>query len=123
MKSVPPKPKDLMKFVRKGAREPRTKSPYIDILHHALNWKLLADLHDQYYFPPQIVFTQLPPDVVTFSNSSKKVILIELTCLCKENMAKWHDEKLSKYPPLKITIESNSWSVHLFTLEVFVPDL
>ena len=56
--------------------------------------------------------------MVMFSNSTKKVILIELTCPCEENMEKWHDEKLSKYLPLKTTIESNGWSVHLFAVEV-----
>ena len=42
-------------------------------------------------------------------------------------MEKWFDEKLSKYLPLKTTIESHGVSVCLFAVEVgqkvFVPDL
>ena len=118
IESVPPKPKHLIKFVRKGSRAPRKKSPHVGILYHVLNWKLLTDLHDQYSSPPHIIFTQMHPGMVIFSNSTKKVILIKLTCPCKENMEKWHDEKLSKYLPLKTSIESNGWSVHLFAVEV-----
>ena len=33
-------------------------------------------------------------------------------------MEKWHKEKLSWYLPLKTTIESNGWSIHLFAVEV-----
>ena len=65
--------------------------------------------------------------MVIFFNSTIKVILIELTCPCEENMEKWFDEKLSKYLPLKTTIESHGVSVCLFAVEVgqkvFVPDL
>ena len=69
-------------------------------------------------FTRHIAFTQLCSDMVIFSNSTKKVILIELTCPCEENMEKWHDKKLSKYLPLKTTIESNGWSIHLFAVKV-----
>ena len=107
----------MVKFLRKSNRAPRKKSPHIGILHHALNWKLLTDLHDQYSFPPHIDFTQLHHDMVIFSNSTKKVILMKLTCPCEENMEKWHERKLSKYLPLKTTIESNGWSVYLFAVK------
>lgn len=86
----------MITFVRKSARALRSKSPHIDILHHALAWKLLTDLHDQHYFPSHITYTQLFPDIVKFSNTTKKVIFIKLTCPCEENMEKWHDEKLRK---------------------------
>ena len=46
IESVSPKPKDMIKFVRKGAGTRRKKSPHIGILHYALDWKLLTDLHD-----------------------------------------------------------------------------
>ena len=43
-----------------------------------------------------------------------------LTCPCEENMEKWHDEKLSKYLPLKTVTVSNGWTVHLLAVEVRV---
>ena len=60
--------------------------------------------------------------MVIFTNSTKKVILIELTCPCEENMGKWHDKKLSKYLPLKTTIKFNGWSIHLFAVGVGLRD-
>ena len=48
----------------------------------------------------------------------RKVILIELTCPCEENMESWHSTKINKYLALKATIESNGWSVEHFAVEV-----
>ena len=47
IKSVPSKPKDMIKFFRKVARTRHRKLPHTVILHHALDWKLLTDMHDQ----------------------------------------------------------------------------
>ena len=63
---------------------PRKRTP-VGILHHGSDWILLADLNKTYCFPVQIAFTQLRPDIKIFSNSLRKVILIELTYPCEEN--------------------------------------
>ena len=86
--------------------------------HHESDWVLLADLNSNYCFQVHIAFTQLRPDITIFSNNLRKVILIELTCPCKENMESWHSTKISKYLPLKIIVDSNGWCVELFTVEV-----
>ena len=53
------------------------------------------------------------PDILLFSMSNKKVIIIELSCPCEENMRQWHDEKSQKYDPLCCSIIPNDWSVYL----------
>ena len=83
-----------------------------------LDWVLLADPNSNYCFPVHIAFTQLRPDITIFSNSLRKVILIELTCPCEENMQSWHSTKINKYLALKTVIESNGWCVELFVVEV-----
>ena len=65
----------------------------------------------------QLAFTQLRPDITIFSNNLRKVVLIELTCPCEENMESWHSTKINKYLPLKTTIESNGWCVELYAVE------
>ena len=55
---------------------------------------------------------------MTFSISTKKVIIIELTCPCEENMSQWHKEKSQKYYPLWCSIRSNGWSVYSYAIEV-----
>ena len=55
---------------------------------------------------------------ITFFRSTKKVIIIELTCPCEENMSQWHEEKSQKYYPLCCSIRSNGWSVYFYAIEV-----
>ena len=75
---------------------------------------MLGDLDDTFSFLPHIAFTELRPDITIFANKLKRVILIELTCPCKENVEARNNAKLNKYMPLKIVIENNCWSVDLF---------
>ena len=96
----------------------RKKTSPVGILHQASDWVLLVDLDGNYCFPIHIAFTQLRPDITIFSNALKKVIIIELTCLCEENMESWHSTKINNYLALKITIESKGCSVEHFVVEV-----
>ena len=75
----------------------RKRTPSVGILHHAFDWILLADLNKNYCFSVHIAFTQLKSDITFFSNSLRKVILIELTCPCEEKMEPSHDTKIKKY--------------------------
>ena len=52
------------------------------------------------------------------SNHLRKVILIELTCLCEENSESWHGTKINKYLALKTIIECKGWCMELFVVEV-----
>ena len=46
--------------------------------------------------PGFLVVSTICPDILLFSMSTKKVIIIELTCPCEENMSQRHEEKLQK---------------------------
>ena len=96
---------------------PCKRSAPVGILHHASEWVLLADLNCN-CFPVHIAFTQLRPDITIFSNSLRKVILIELTCPCEENMESWHGNKINKYLVLKAITESKGSCVELFPVKV-----
>ena len=58
------------------------------------------------------------PDIVLFSKSTKRAVLLELTCPCEENMESWHSERLIKYTPLAKVTEDNGWAIDLFAIEV-----
>ena len=98
---VPVSAKSSIKFVRKRAKVTRKRTPPVGILHHASQWILLAHLNKNCYFLIHIAFTQLRPGITIFSNNLRKVILIELTCPCEENMESWHSTKINKYLVLK----------------------
>ena len=80
-------------------------------LHQASDWILLGHVDDTFSFPSHIAFTELRPDITIFSNKLKKVILIELTCPCEENMEAWNNAKINEYMPLKSVTENNGWIV------------
>lgn len=86
-------------FVKAGTRTSGKRSKPTGLLHLADDWVILSDLSDGFVFPGHIAITALRPDMVIYSNCSKIVILIELTCPCEENMVSWHSTKLSKYSP------------------------
>ena len=55
------------------------------ILHSANDWTLLLDINEQLSFPPEIVFTNVRPDIVIWSMRSKTVIIGELTVPWEDN--------------------------------------
>ena len=95
-----------IKFVKRGTSVKSKNSSPSGILHQASDWVLLGHLDGSFSFPTQIAFTELRPDINIFSKKLKRVILIELTCPCEENM------------PLESVIENNGWNVDLFAVEV-----
>ena len=105
-------------FVKAGKGVPKTKKKPSGILHLANDWVVLADLKDDYIFPGHIAVSALRPDIVLYSNSLKRVIIIELTCPCEENMEAWHSTKQTKYSPLINIIFGNGWFVDFFAVEV-----
>ena len=88
------------------------------ILHLTNVWALVADLESGFLFPGHVALSALRPDIVIYSNTLKRVILIEFTCPCKENMESWHSTKVAKYSCLVNTITSNGWCADLFAIEV-----
>ena len=116
--AVPISAKSSLKFVKKKNKSGSKRSPLVGILHHASDWVLLADPNSNYCFPVYTAMTQLRPDITSFSNSLRKVILIELACPCEENMESWHSTKINKCLALKTIIESNCWCVKLSAVEV-----
>ena len=88
--AVPISATSSIKFVKKGTKVPSKRSPPVCVLHYASDWVPLADLNSNYCFPVHTAFTQLRPDITIFSNSLRKIILIELTCPCEENMESCH---------------------------------
>lgn len=102
-------------FVRAG--EKRTSRPAAlskSFLTGASDWKILTDYqHANLVFPPEIISTNLRPDIVIWSPSVKKVLLLELTCPAEEGFAAASVRKLARYSELICDIETAGWkAVH-----------
>ena len=108
-----------IRFVKQGhepGRQP--KKIHTGILHLASDWKMIVDLNDSLRFPGHIVVTTLRPDIVLFSNATKRVILLELTCPCEENIPHQHDFKINKYCDLVNSCQESGWKCDLLAVEV-----
>ena len=110
----------FIKFVKEGNKGIKKKSSYKHgILYTANDWILTYDRsHDPLVFPPHIVQTSLRPDMVIYSNSTKQVILIELTVPTEDNIIDWHAKKEEKYAKLLDDINMNKWKGHIYGIEV-----
>ena len=98
---VPIYPKSSIKFLKRETKVSCKRNSPVGIFHQASDWVLLADLDGNYCFPIHISFTQLRPNITIFSSVLRKVIIVELTCPCEENMEPWHSTKINKYLALK----------------------
>ena len=77
-------------FVRKGERKKPNQQPERltpSVLACANDWRLRVDFDaHKVEFPPAILATPLRPDIVLWSQMSRVVVRIELTCLAEEGM-------------------------------------
>jgi hypothetical protein len=111
-------------FVRKGESKKRGgKKPERvsqSVLECANDWKLLVDFDaKKAEFPPSILATRQRPDIVLWSQMSRVVVLIELTCCAEEGIGAANLRKEAKYTELVSEINNtNVWKASLFTLEI-----
>ena len=111
--------KSGMNFVRPGTKVPKPKQyQHRGFLHKASDWKLNADFNGAATIPFFLTQTTDRPDIVIYSKSKRKVIIIELTCPVEENFEIRHIEKSIKYNPLILEIQKNDWQVDSFAVEV-----
>ena len=88
-------------------------------LDGASDWKLLVDFgHEKITFPPEICDSNERPDIIIWSASLKKVILLELTCPAEEGILAARVFKEAKYMSLTKSIKQSGWIAVFLTIEV-----
>jgi hypothetical protein len=109
------------KEVPKKKKVPLRREHFLDA---ATDWMVLADLpaeHKQgrdFIFPQVVALTSYKPDVVIYSLSSKKCIVVELTSPVEENIEHWHKEKHAKYKKELVPNRNKGWTIELCIVEV-----
>ena len=111
-------------FVKEGTTPNPTRkthkphrSPY-SILGRATDWQLLVDLKKRLVFPQDIVVTQQRPDMLLLSQSTKTVIIIELTVPWEDRLDISHQLKMQRYQELQEESQNRGWEAPLFAIEV-----
>ena len=69
--------------------------------------------------PPDILVTNLKPDLFLVNESERVIVLLELTCPWDSNIERSHNYKEEKYAPL-IADLSRNFNVYQFSIEVSV---
>ncbi|XP_024141063.1 uncharacterized protein LOC112154399 [Oryzias melastigma] len=110
--------KQFITFVRAGEKTWQQPSPTGGLLTTARDWKLQVDLGRQLKFPEHIATTALRPDMVLTSQSSKQVVLIELTVPWEDRMEEANERKRAKYAELVAECRSNGWKARCEPVEV-----
>ena len=88
------------------------------LLENTRDWRLLIDFdHKRAIFPPSICPTDQRPDIVIWSESTKTVVMAELTCPMEENMIRAITCKTARYALLVEQIKQAGWSPVLLTVE------
>ena len=114
-------PRIFIPFVKAREKIPHIKPPRRNLLSDAVDWCCQVDYcGNEKIFPPEICSSNLRPDIVLWSSSSKCVILIELTCPSEENIPQAKSRKTERYVDLINQIKDAGWSPTLFTIEAGV---
>ena len=108
-----------IQFVKAGEkRNPAERSLLGSYLDGANDWKLHVDLDRKLKFPREVAVTNLRPDMLLVSESTKRIGLVELTVPSEERIEVSGELKKSKYAPLQEQGKVNGWNVNIWAVEV-----
>jgi len=108
-----------IQFVKAGEkRTPTQKSLLGSYLDGAIDWKLMSDLDGNLKFPIQVADTNMRPDMILMSDSTKRIGLIELTVPSEERVEVSGELKKARYAPLQVEGKTKGWNVHIWAVEV-----
>ena len=111
--------KKTISFIRAGEKSTsaaRTTSS--GLLATAQDWKLKVDLGKQFKFPETVSITSLRPDIMLISETSKQVLLLELTVPWEDCIEEANERKRAKYTELVEKCRNNGWRARCEPIEV-----
>ena len=108
-----------IQFVKAGEKKAPTHRSISDsYLDGANDWTLQADLDGKLRFPRQVADTNLRPDMLLMSESTRRIGLIELTVPSEDRVEVSGELKKAKYAPLQEQGKVKGWNVHVWAVEV-----
>ncbi|KAL0159871.1 hypothetical protein M9458_043596, partial [Cirrhinus mrigala] len=105
-------------FVRAGEKPQSHPKVPADLLSTAGDWQLKVDLGRQLKFPDHITSTTLRPDMVLTSESTKQVVLLELTVPWEDRIEEAFERKKAKYLELVEDCRRKGWRARCEPIEV-----
>ena len=111
-------PKQSITFVRAGQKANHQPKSSGGLLATARDWQLQVDLGRQLKIPANIATTSLRPDMVLTSESTKQVVLLELTVPWEDRIEEANERKRAKYSELTAECRSNGWKARCEPVEI-----
>ncbi|XP_041920594.1 uncharacterized protein LOC121684601 [Alosa sapidissima] len=111
------KPQSI-RFHRAGEKPTIQARARSGLLTTATDWQLEVDLGKQLKIPARITTTRLRPDMIIVSDSTKQLIILELTVPWEERMEEANERKRAKYQELVEECRSQGWRTYCEPLEV-----
>ena len=105
-------------FLREGEKKEAEKPRYRNILDPARDWEMRIDLEKRVKIPPEISVTNMRPDILIISKSSKQMIMVELTVPHEERIEVSGEIKRTKYNHVVEEGKVNGWTVSIWPVEV-----
>ena len=100
---------------KKSTQEPCSNSSY---LSSANDWQVRVDLNGGMKIPSSITVTNLRPDMILLSESTKQLGIIELTVPSENRIEVSSELKKAKYAPLAEEAKQKGWRVRIWAVEV-----
>lgn len=92
--------KHFIAFVKAGEKPQQVTYPTEGLLAPSRDWQLNVDLGSQLKFPDTISVTTLKPNMVLVSQSSRQMLLLQLTVPWEDWMRQAFERKRAKYKEL-----------------------
>ena len=107
-------------FVKAGEKKKKisAKSDPRTYMKGSKDWRLQIDLDRKLKVPHNIVETELRPDMLLISDTSKRMGVIELTVPSEDRVEVSGELKKAKYAVLQQEAKKNGWSVRIWAVEV-----
>ena len=102
-------PPNQIRFVRAGEKLGKARQSTRGLLASARDWNLQVDLGRRLKFPEKITITSLRPDMVLSSESTKQVVLLELTVPWEDRIEEAYARKKAKYEELVAECRCGGW--------------
>ena len=118
-KAVPQKAKSVT-FVREGESKPERDQNNLNrsYLDTASDWEVRVDLNGKLKIPSSITITDLRPDMVLISESTRQLGIIELTVPNENRIEVSGELKKAKYAPIAEEGTKKGWRVRMWAVEV-----
>ncbi|XP_053380041.1 uncharacterized protein LOC128548701 [Mercenaria mercenaria] len=107
----------VIQFVKEGQTAPKKKAATTSLLDESDKWEMAVDLRRKLIFP-DIVQTNLRPDIVIWSRKDKRLVMIELTVPWETRCDEVYERKRAKYTELQEQCKERGWKTWLFPVEI-----